>query len=140
MPYFLCKSEPDDYSYADLESDGSTVWDGVGNNLALKHMRTVKKGDTALIYHTGKDKHIAGIAKITTAAYEDPNDEKRVVFDVAKKQKLKRPVTLAEIKEDAAKGKSVFADYDLVKNPRLSVIPTTKAQFDRIMELSKQAR
>ncbi|MEM6562681.1 MAG: EVE domain-containing protein, partial [Planctomycetota bacterium] len=61
MPYFLCKSEPDDYSYADLESDGSTVWDGVGNNLALKHMRTVKKGDTALIYHTGKDKHIAGI-------------------------------------------------------------------------------
>ena len=84
MQYWLFKTEPNDYSFDDLLRDKKTVWDGVGNNTALMHMRNVKKGDSVFVYHTGKDKHIAGIASVVRGPYPDPklDDEKRIVVDI----------------------------------------------------------
>jgi predicted RNA-binding protein with PUA-like domain len=102
MAYWLLKTEPDNYSYFDLEQDGSTVWDGVNNALALKHLRTMEVGDLALIYHTGKERQIVGVAKINSKPYADPalDDVKRVVVDVRAIRKVAQPVTLAQIKQD----------------------------------------
>lgn len=119
MATFLLKTEPGEFSYDDLEKKAAT-WDGVTNNAALKHMRSVKKGDEALIYHTGSEKAIVGLATITSAARPDPKagDEKVVVFDLKAKKRAKTPVTLAAIKADKR-----FALFDLVRQPRLSVMP-----------------
>lgn len=102
MAYWLLKTEPDSYSYSDLAIEGSTVWDGVNNPLALKHLRTMVIGDLALIYHTGKERQVVGIAEIVSQPYADPalNDAKRTVVDVRAIQKVKQPVTLAQIKQD----------------------------------------
>ncbi|TVQ34458.1 MAG: EVE domain-containing protein [Phycisphaeraceae bacterium] len=120
---YLLKTEPGDYSYDDLERDKSTVWDGVANNAALLHMRAVKKGDEAYIYHTGNERAIVGLAAITSDPYPDPNedDEKLVVFDVRAKKRAKNPVTLADIKAD-----NRFSDFALVKQGRLSAMPVPK--------------
>ena len=133
MPnYWVLKTEPSTYSYDDLVKDASTYWDGVKNPVALKHMRSVKKGDLALIYHTGKEKAAVGIARITSAPYPDPahNDEKLVVFDLKAVKALKRPVTLKEIKADRT-----FENMALVRQGRLSVVPATKRQWDRLVKL-----
>jgi predicted RNA-binding protein with PUA-like domain len=84
MAYWLLKTEPENYSYFDLERDGSTIWDGVNNALALKHIRTMLIGDLAVIYHTGKERQVIGVAEIITQPYTDPelNDSKRVVVDL----------------------------------------------------------
>jgi predicted RNA-binding protein with PUA-like domain len=134
MALWLLKTEPDDYSWDNLATDKKTVWDGVANNTALKHIREIKKGDSALIYHTGDERAAVGIAEITSNPYPDPklHDEKRVVFDIKPKRKLPRPVTLAEIKADKA-----FKDWDLVRIGRLSVVPTTPAMWERIEGLAK---
>jgi predicted RNA-binding protein with PUA-like domain len=126
MAYWLLKTEPSDYSYADLERDGKTVWDGVGNNLALTYMRKVHKGDLALIYHTGDEKAAIGIAEVVSEPYVDPklDDPKMVVFDVKAKKKLPKPVTLAQVKADEN-----FSDFLLVKNSRLSAMPVTEQQW-----------
>src|SRR5690606_23849996 len=96
MAFWLLKTEPDCYSWDDLERDGQTVWDGVENALALKHIRSMKKGDLALIYHTGNERQAVGVAQVVSAPYADPKagDEKLVVVDVKAKKKLARPVTL----------------------------------------------
>jgi len=126
MAYWLLKTEPDCYSFADLERDKKTVWDGVTNNLALKYLREMKKGDLALIYHTGDEKAAVGIAEGTSDPYVDPklNDPKLAVVDVKPKERLKKPVTLAEVKANAA-----LQDFLLVRMSRLSVMPVTAGQW-----------
>src|SRR5947209_7812173 len=102
MPLWLLKTEPDDYSWDDLARDKKTIWNGVGNTTALKHLRTMNKGDLALIYHTGDERAAIGIAQVVSGPYADPaqDDPKLVVVDVKPKKKLGRPITLAEFKAD----------------------------------------
>jgi len=132
MPNWLLKTEPDDYSWADLVREGGTVWDGVTNNLALKQIREVRQGDLALVYHTGKERRAVGVARITSDPYPDPrrDDPRIVVFDIAPSRELARPVTLAEVKADPA-----FADFALTRNPRLSVMPVAAATWKRLLKL-----
>jgi predicted RNA-binding protein with PUA-like domain len=135
MAYWLLKTEPDNYSYFDLERDGSTVWDGVNNALALKHLRTMEVGDLAFIYHTGKERQITGIAKISSKPYADPalDDVKRVVVDVRAIRKVAQPVTLAQIKQDV---NSNWENFDLLRLPRLSVVPVSESHWQRLLELA----
>lgn len=134
MSYWLLKTEPDDdYGYDDLERDGSAVWNGVTNNLALKHMRQVRRGDQALLYHTGREKAVVGIAEVTRDAYADPaaDDGRIVAFDLEPRRRLQRPVTLAEIKADPT-----FADFLLVRMSRLSVMPVSAAHWRRLLKMA----
>ncbi|MDZ4717713.1 MAG: EVE domain-containing protein [Roseiflexaceae bacterium] len=133
MAYWILKSEPDVYSYADLLRDGSTIWDGVANNTALMHIRTAKPGDIAIIYHTGDERQCIGLAEITSLAYPDPrgDDPKLVVFDIRPLHALPQPVTLAAIKADP-----FFADFVLVRQSRLSVVPVNEAQWQRLMAMA----
>jgi predicted RNA-binding protein with PUA-like domain len=133
MAYWLLKSEPDVYSYADLERDRQTVWDGVNNNLALKHIRTMQIGDLALIYHTGDERRAMGIAEVRTLPYVDPqlNDPKRAVVDVRVVKPLLKPVTLAQIKQDPE-----FAGFDLIRISRLSVVPVSESHWQRILQIA----
>jgi len=134
MATWLFKTEPGDYSYTDLERDGKTVWDGVGNNWALKNLRQVKAGDRALIYHTGKDKAVIGEARVVSDSYPDPelDDPKMAVVDVEPVRAWTRPVTLSEIKADPA-----FADFMLVKFSRLSVMPVEARVLQRLEKMSR---
>ncbi|MBD2605983.1 EVE domain-containing protein [Scytonema hofmannii FACHB-248] len=133
MAYWLLKTEPNNYSYFNLEKDGSTVWDGVNNPLALKHMRTMEIGDLALIYHTGKERQIVGVAEIISKPYADPalDDIKRVVVDVQAITKVPQPVTLAKIKQDAN-----WENFDLLRLPRLSVVAVSESHWQRLLELA----
>ena len=99
--YWLAKQEPSSYNFDDLKKEKKTVWDGVHNNLALKHMRNMKKGDQILFYHSGDQKQAVGIMEVTSKPYPNPEEdnERFIVVDVKYKKKLKRPVTLAEIKK-----------------------------------------
>jgi predicted RNA-binding protein with PUA-like domain len=126
MSLWLLKTEPDCYSYDDLEKDKKTVWDGVGNNLALKYLRQMKKGDRALIYHTGDQKAAVGIADVVSDPYPDPkeNDPKLAVVDLKPSKRLSSPVTLAQVKSDER-----LKDFLLVKMSRLSVMPVTEEQW-----------
>lgn len=130
---WLLKSDPDTYSFADLERDGQTRWDGVSNNLALKHLRSAHRGDEALIYHTGEERAVVGTAEITSDAYADPKqkDPRLVVVDLKVGKRLPRPVPLDEIKRQIA-----LKDFALVRMPRLSVMPVNDAQWKLIMELA----
>jgi predicted RNA-binding protein with PUA-like domain len=133
MSYWLLKTEPSTFSWDDLVRDKKAVWDGVANATALKHVRTARKGDLALVYHTGDVRAAVGVAEITSDPYPDPNeaDEKLAVFDLKPKKKLKRPVTLDAIKADEA-----FAGWDLLRISRLSVVPVPEAMWKRIAELA----
>ena len=129
---FLFKEEPTHYGYDALVKDGKTVWSGVRNPVAQKHLRSVKKGDRIFYYHTGKEKAVVGIAKAAGHAYPDPADKsgKLYAVDVVPVKKLKRPVTLAEIKADKA-----FAAFELVRIPRLSVMPVPDRLWARIEKM-----
>jgi len=133
MAYWLLKTEPQDYSYTDLEQDGHGVWDGVNNPLALKHLRTMQPQDEALIYHTGKERQVVGIAEIVTLPYPDPslNDPKRMVVEVRAVRALPQPVTLTQLKQD-----SRFSDFDLIRLPRLSVVPVSAQHWQQILQLA----
>ena len=133
MAYWLLKTEPDAYSWDDLVKDKKTTWNGITNALALKHLRTMKKGDLALIYHTGGERAAVGIAAITTNPYPNPNeaDEKLVVVDLKPKKKLANPVGLDVIKADKA-----FAGWDLLRISRLSIVPVPPAMWKRIEALA----
>ena len=134
MPqYWLLKTEPSDYSYADLNRDGKTVWDGVSNNLALKHLRNIKTGDLAFLYHTGNERALVGIAEVISDPYPDPkkSDAKLAVVDVKAREELPRSVSLAEVKGD-----SEFSDFLLVRLPRLSVMPVTPPQWKRLLAMA----
>jgi len=134
MNYWLVKQEPSAYSYDNLEKEKKTIWDGVHNNLALKHIRTMKIGDKSLFYHTGEEKQVVGIIEITSDPYPNPkeSDKRFVVVDVKPVTRLKRPVTLEEIKKDAR-----FKDWELLKISRLSVMPAPKNLWDEIIKKSK---
>src|SRR6266550_867349 len=125
--HWIVKTEPSTYSFDDLASQKTAVWDGVKNNLALKHLRQMKPGDRVLVYHTGDEKAVVGVAEATSEAYPDP---KLAVVDLRAVERLPRPVPLAEIKKDRA-----FADLGLVRMGRLSVMPVSADQVKRILQL-----
>ncbi len=131
---WLFKEEPTHYSFDDLVREKRTVWSGVKNPLAQKHLRSVKKGDRIFYYHTGNEKSVVGIAKATGDAYPDPKDKsgKLAVVDVTPVKKLRRPVTLAEIK-----AKAFFRDFPLVRISRLSVMPVSDREWKEIEKMSK---
>ncbi len=134
MPqYWLLKTEPSDYSYAALNREGKTVWDGVSNNLALKHLRKMKAGDLAFLYHTGKERALVGIAEVISNPSPDPrkSDPKLVVVDVKAREELPQSDSLAEVKAD-----SEFSDFPLVRLPRLSVMPVTPPQWNRLLAMA----
>ena len=130
---WLFKTEPSSYSYYQLERDRTTVWDGVKNALARQHLRVVKRGDQVLIYHTGNEKAVIGIAKALSDGYADPTqqDPKAAVVDLAPVKRLARPVTLAELKQ-----RPTLRDFPLVRLPRLSVMPVSAAEWNEIERLS----
>lgn len=134
MSYWLLKTEPSTYSYADLERAGKAVWDGVTNPFAVRNLKEAKPGDLVFVYHTGNEKAAVGVAEVTAAAYPDPKDRsgKLFVFDLAPRKRLAAPVTLATIKSTP-----VFADSPLVRQGRLSVVPLTPAQWNAILALSQ---
>jgi predicted RNA-binding protein with PUA-like domain len=129
--HWLLKTEPSTYAFDQLEREGRAVWDGVSNPVALRHLRSMAVGDLGFIYHTGDEKRIVGVARVTKAAYPDPKlkDPKMVVVDLAPVERLGRPVTLAEIKADPR-----FADWELVRIGRLSVMPVTAERWRWIGE------
>lgn len=118
---YLLKTEPSEYSFADLERDKATVWDGVSNPVALRNLRGMQKGDRLIIYHTGDEKRAVGAATVLSVDAADPKNP-RVKIEAGKE--LARPMTLAEIKAS-----KVFAESPLVRQGRLSVVPLTEAQY-----------
>lgn len=124
MPYLL-KTEPSEYSFADLERDRTTVWDGVSNPVALKHLRAMQPGDELVIYHTGEERRTMGTASVVSV---DSSDAKNPRVAIRAGKKL-NPVSLAEIKADAR-----FADSPLLRQGRLSVVPLSAAQYKFLLE------
>lgn len=126
---WLLKTEPSAYSYADLEKEGRTVWDGVKNPVALKNLKAMRVGDRAFVYHTGSEKAAVGVAEVVRSAYPDPKLKQawRLVIDLEPVARLARPVGLAELK-----GLEVFRDSPLVRQARLSVVPLTAVQWKAI--------
>jgi predicted RNA-binding protein with PUA-like domain len=133
MARWLVKEEPEHYAYSALEKDGRTVWAGVRNPLAQKHLRGMRRGDEILYYHTGKEKAVVAMARAAGDAYADPADAsgKSFVVDVEPVRRLQAPVTLAAIKAEKA-----FADFALVRMGRLSVMPVSDEQWQRIVAMS----
>jgi predicted RNA-binding protein with PUA-like domain len=132
MNYWLVKTEPDTYSWENLVRDKKTVWDGVRNFQARKHIKSMAKGDTVFVYHTGDVKAIVGIATVSAEPYPEPKDKDWIAVDLAPKKALKNAVTLAQIKADKR-----LADMTLVRAARLSVQPVTPEQFDLVIALSE---
>src|SRR5262245_46947218 len=133
MANWLFKEEPETYSFANLERDGSTTWSGVANALAQKHLRAVKKGDRVFFYATGKEKAVVGVMEVTADPITDPTDEsgKCVAVTVKPVRRLAKPVTLATIKANKA-----FAQWELVKQARLSVMPVPDELWARIEQMA----
>jgi len=131
---WLFKEEPSCFSYFDLEKAGSTLWSGVKNALARKHLRSLQLGDRVLYYHTGKERAIVGEMRVATAPTTDPksDDPKSVVVKVEPVQRWDPPVTLVQIKADP-----VFADWELLRISRLSVMPVTAKQWQRLEEICR---
>ncbi|MGH7818298.1 MAG: EVE domain-containing protein [Candidatus Binatia bacterium] len=132
---WLFKTEPSTYSFDDLRKERKTTWDGVKNPQALRNLAGVGAGDRVLVYHTGNEKAVVGVARALGPARPDPrkNDPKLLVVDIEAVATLRRPVTLARIKADAR-----FRGFDLVRLPRLSVMPVSAAQWQAIESLSKE--
>src|SRR3990172_3647839 len=130
---WLFKTEPSAYSYARLEDEGRTVWDGVKNPLALKHLGAVAKGDLVLVYHTGGEKAAVGVAKVLRGAYPDPGkeDPRLLVVDLAPERALGRPVPLA-----AMRANPKLVGFDLLRLPRLSVMAVSAAQWAEILRMA----
>ena len=132
MSYWILKTEPSTYSFADLQRDKTAVWDGVKNPVALKHLRAMQRGDEVLVYHTGDEKAVIGRARVAKTAYPDPKkkDARLVVVDLAAGARLPAAVTLAAIRADPA-----FRDLPLVRMPRLSVQPVSETQWKRLLKM-----
>lgn len=130
---WLFKEEPGSYSFDQLTRDGGTRWSGVRNPLAQKHLKSVRKGDRILYYHTGSEKAVVGMARAATAPYPDHGDPtgRRAAVDILPLRKLARPVALAEIKRLRA-----FAGHPLLRIPRLSVMPISGRQLVAIERLA----
>lgn len=134
MPnYWILKTDADVYPFEQLERERKTVWDGVSNAVALKHIRNMAPGDPVLIYHSGEGKELVGLARISSAPYPDPkrNDPKLVVVDIEAGRRLPKRVPLAAIKADP-----FFADLGLVRMSRLSVSPAPEAQWKKLLAMA----
>ena len=134
MNYWLIKSEPGTYSWSDLERDKKTLWDGVRNYQARNNLKAMQVGDLCLYYHSVNEKQVVGVTKVVKAFYPDPTAKEGdwVVVDVAPHQKLKNPVTLAQVK-----GEERLSEMVLVRNSRLSVQPVKKEEFDIILAMGQ---
>ena len=138
MNYWLAKQEPSGprgYNILQLKKDKKTIWDGVHNNLALKHIRNMKKGDLIFFYHTGDERQVVGIMSVMSNPYPNPEEENKrfVVVDVKFKKLLKTPVTL-----DTIKKQKKFKDWELLRISRLSVMPVPKIIWDNIIKMSQK--
>lgn len=133
--YWLCKQEPSTYNIEQLKKEKTTVWDDVHNNLALKHMTQMKKGDLAFFYHTGDEKQVVGIMEITSNSYPNPKEKnpRFVVVDVKYKKHLDNPVTLEQIKTNKK-----FKDWELLRISRLSVMPVPSKIWEEILKISQK--
>jgi predicted RNA-binding protein with PUA-like domain len=133
MSYWLVKSEPGVYSFDDLIKEKQTVWNGVRNYAARIHLNTMKKGDEVLFYHSNEGTEIVGIAKVVKESYQDPttDDERWVAVDLKPVKKIKKPVTLSQIKADKR-----LQEMALVRLGRLSVQPVTEKEWKMVMELA----
>lgn len=135
--YWLAKQEPSGprgYNFETLKKDKTTIWDGVHNNLALKHMREIKQGDLVLFYHTGDERQIVGIMEVISDPYPNPKEDNKrfIVFDVKYKKSLKRPITLDEMKKQKK-----FQNWELIRISRLSVMPVPQQIWDTIIDISQ---
>jgi predicted RNA-binding protein with PUA-like domain len=135
MARWLFKEEPSHYSYADLERDGETVWNGVSNNMALQNLRKIRRKDRVLFYHSDSEKAIVGVMEVVADPVPDPDDTtgKLVVVRVKAVRQLRHPVPLSRIKAD-----SQLSGWDLVRLPRLSVVSVSEEQWRRVEELSRE--
>lgn len=133
MAYWLIKTEPGSWSWDDQVKKGVEGWDGVRNHQAAKNLRSMHIGDRAFFYHSVKEKSIVGIVEIVREAYPDRSDEtgKFVQVDVKALKPLEKPVTLAEIKADPQ-----FADFALIRQSRLSVVPVADTHWNAICEMA----
>ena len=133
--YWLCKQEPSTYNIEQLKKEKTTVWDDVHNNLALKHMTQMKKGDLAFFYHTGDEKQVVGIMEIISNPYPNPKEKnpRFVVVDVKYKKHLDNPVTLDQIKTNKK-----FKDWELLRISRLSVMPVPSQIWEEILKISQK--
>jgi predicted RNA-binding protein with PUA-like domain len=136
MAHWLVKSEPGKYAFADLARDGKTVWDGVRNNAAALHLKSMKLGDEVLYYHSVEGLAVVGIAKVVREAFPDATDPagRFVAVELAPVRPLKKPVTLAELKANPA-----LADMAMLRQGRLSVSPVTDAEWAEILAMAKEA-
>lgn len=131
MAYWLMKSEPESYSWADLVRDGGTEWDGVRNNAARLHLKAMQAGDEAFLYHSMSDKAVVGIMRITREAKPDPKAPDWVTVRVEPVKALERPVTLAEVKAEPK-----LAKMELIRQSRLSVAPVREDEWAKVLELA----
>ena len=131
MAHWLFKTEPSEYSFADLARDRRAVWEGISNATALIHLRNVAAGDTVILYHTGKEKAAVALARVKRGPYPDPrlDDPKRVVVDIEPVKAFAKPVPLTDFRADP-----VLAKTELVRISRLSVVPLTAPQHARVLE------
>ncbi len=137
MNYWLAKQEPSGprgYNFETLKKDKKTIWDGVHNNLALKHMHEIKQGDLVLFYHTGDERQIVGIMEVISDPYPNPKEDNKrfIVFDVKYKKSLKRPITLDEMKKQKK-----FQNWELIRISRLSIMPVPQQIWDTIIDISQ---
>ena len=132
MNHWILKTDADVYPFDQLERERKTVWDGVSNAVALKHIRSMAPGDPLLIYHSGEGKELVGLARVTSPPYQDPkrNDPKLVVVDIEVGRRLPKTVSLAAVKADP-----FFADLGLVRMSRLSVSPVPEAQWRKLLAM-----
>jgi predicted RNA-binding protein with PUA-like domain len=132
MNYFLVKTEPEEYSFEKLLSEGKVTWDGVRNYQARNNLKLMKKGDQVLVYHSVSSKEIVGISEVIKEHYQDPTDKTGawVVVDLKPVRKLKTPITLEMIKEEKK-----LAELPLIKQSRLSVMPISKENFHFIVKI-----
>jgi predicted RNA-binding protein with PUA-like domain len=132
MNYWLVKTEPEAYAWADLVKDGKTVWTGVRNYQARNNLKAMRKGDAVFFYHSVSEKQIVGLARVGKEAYADPTATEGdwVCVEIVPNKPLAKPVTLETIKAD-----KILTDMALVRNSRLSVTPVSERQFQRVLEL-----
>ena len=132
MNYWIVKQEPEKYSFDDLVKDKITIWDGVRNYQARNNLREMKAGDQVLFYHSVSDKAVVGVAEVERENFPDPSDENWLAVEIKPVEKFKKPVTLDQIKSEKS-----LENIALIKQSRLSVMPLTRKEFDRILKMSK---
>jgi predicted RNA-binding protein with PUA-like domain len=132
MNYWMVKQEPDAYSWDDFVKDGKTDWTGVRNFQARNNLKEMKKGDKVLFYHSNTGKEVVGVAKVSKSSFPDPTDEKWFAVELVPDKRLKKPVSLADIKANLA-----LAELKLIRQSQLSVLPVTKDEFEEILSMSR---